>query len=125
MPLAAFTGTSFECVHTRLPSDPEGLFAHSCTERSVVTVCEANSGNLCLHLYLQANVLIVFNQQWRGFISMFCAVYSLSDNVVIIKFFPTSKLGDCPSFFLNSHLIPKYDETLSSSFRLVLCFQEA
>lgn len=42
---------------------------------------------------------------------MFCAEYSLSDNVVITKFFPTSKLGDYPSF-LNSRLIPNYDEIL-------------
>ena len=42
---------------------------------------------------------------------MFCAKYSLSDNVVITKFFSTSKLGDYPSF-LNSHLIPNYDEIL-------------
>lgn len=84
-----------ERVHARFPHVPACLL----TPPARRSVRDANSGSLCLRLCLQPNMLIVFNQQRRCFISMFCAVYSLRDNVVIIKFFPTTKLGDGPSFF--------------------------
>lgn len=72
---------------------------HPCLRMNIAVVHDANIGNLCLHLCFQLNMLIVFNQQRCCFISMFCATYSLSDNVVITRIFPTSKLGDDPSFF--------------------------
>lgn len=89
---------------------------------NIAVVRDASTGNLCLHLCFQLNMLTVFNQQSCCFISMFCAAYSLSDNVVITKFFPTSKLGGYPSV-LNSHLIPKYDE-IFIFLRIISVFSE-
>ena len=101
----------------------ESLFTHAYTKMSIAVVCDTNIGNLCLHLCFQLNMLIHFNQQWCCFISMFCAKYSLSDNVVITKFFSTSKLGDYPSFFEQPFDSKLWWNPLLSS-GLFLCFQE-
>lgn len=62
---------------------------------------------------------------------MFCATYSLSDNVVITKIFPTSKLGDDPSFFeqpfdstiwWNPLIFLRIMPVFSGSIKYPLCF---
>lgn len=104
---------------------------HPCPRMNIAVVHDANIGNLCLHLCFQLNMLIVFNQQWCCFISMFCATYSLSDNVVITRIFPTSKLGDDPSFFelpfdstiwWNPLIFLRIISVVSGSITYPLCF---